>query len=152
MNKNSRGVLLGALCGALAGTVSLLFMPQGKKILKKVQDQTEEWTEKAKELASSTVEEVRVWRKPRKSPESRLFLWGSLLGGMLGAVSAVLTTPKAGKDVRKILYKTYHDATHLKDKIQANGNIMAKHRLPHPIRKAALPVERKKKNPTKLGQ
>lgn len=99
-NSNLKEILFSAAIGTIAGTIGALFLP------KNIKDQTVHLVEQASEMGSGLYDGIREWSKPPKPPTTN-FTNGAIVGLCIGVGSALLLTPKTGKDLRKNLSKTY---------------------------------------------
>lgn len=97
----AKGLLLGTALGSLLGSMGGSVPKSPKKI--------QEWADKAVEMGESVFDKVKNW-KHNGEEEHGNFTKGAVFGLLIGAGSALLLSPKTGKQIRKDLTKTYHEA------------------------------------------
>lgn len=112
LNRNMNGIVMGALLGTMLGSAAFLF-PKRQMLVNKMRAKSKEIAEKTKELGDSFYEELKHFgNSPKKSVASEDIVKGTLLGFLLGAGSALLLTPRSGKQLRKDLTETYQEMAH----------------------------------------
>lgn len=105
------GVVLGAMMGALLGSMGAVMAPKRKKLLSELKNQQKGWAEKAKNISENVYEELKKhWGHADEDIEVGHFVKGALMGMLVGASSALLFTPKTGKQVRNQLSQQYQNA------------------------------------------
>lgn len=126
---NPKDFLVGAAIGGVLGTVAaLLIAPKTGEHLRhdiydtccdvsdKIGKTKKSFTSKAECLsdkASCLVDDIKEWIHPNghEAPSSKEFIVGGIAGGILGAVAALLLTPKSGSDMRQNLADAYDDVS-----------------------------------------
>ena len=106
------GVVLGAVMGALLGSVGAAMAPKGKKMLADVKGHQKEWAEKAKNISENVYNEMKNhWGHEESEVDLSKFVTGAVVGMLVGASSALLLTPKTGKQMRSKISEHYQTAT-----------------------------------------
>lgn len=110
--------LVGAAIGGVLGTVTALLMApkSGEGLRQGIYDTYSDVTEKIgkkKKSFAKEVEDIKDWIYPNgtEAAPTKEFIVGGLAGGIIGAVAALLLTPKAGVDFRQDLADAYEDAS-----------------------------------------
>lgn len=104
VQKNIKGVVLGAIVGTMLGSLSAALMPKRQSMLA----QTKGFAEKAKSFSDNFYNGIRKLSGP-KQEEPSTFLKGAITGLLLGAGVAAFLTPKTGKQLRTNLSQKYQD-------------------------------------------
>lgn len=105
---NLKNVIAGIITGGVLGSVSAILIPRRQKIIEQMKNPA--WTEKARNIGAKVYDEVRHWADAEEDEEdTSIFVKGALLGLLLGAGSALLLTPKTGKQLRDNLFQEYQD-------------------------------------------
>lgn len=108
---NTPGVVLGAVMGALLGSMGAVMAPKRKQLIAEIKDQNKGWAEKAKALGEDVYEEVKKHLgHDEHNVEVSQYMKGALVGMLVGASSALLLTPKTGKQVRAQIKQKYQQA------------------------------------------
>ncbi|MBA3722364.1 MAG: YtxH domain-containing protein [Parachlamydiaceae bacterium] len=90
IKKNHNTIFAGvAIAAGIAGIIATIFLSKPKKI-------STHWASTAQDAASKMMASLR---KSQMENFNKKFLIGSIAGGLVGAVTALLFTPKAGKDL-----------------------------------------------------
>lgn len=111
MDTHNKEIIVGAVIGSLIGSLSSLFLPKHGEIYDVMKDQAESWVEKAKEAGEDVYDKVKHWGEPPPDTLLRDFASGAFLGVVIGATSALLLTPKTGKQLRKGVTQKYYDVS-----------------------------------------
>lgn len=81
----------------------------GKRIFENVEDQAEDYLDKAKNIYCTLTDWMHSNKKNNGYLNSKHdFIMGGLAGGILGATAALLLTPKSGEDLREDIEDAYH--------------------------------------------
>lgn len=100
-----KDLMLGALAGSMiASTFALL--GSRETLLKKLKNQSQDWADKARNVKENVLEGLT---ESRKSRLRKTFLFGTVLGFLMGSGSAAFLTPKTGRQLRKNVTQKYHD-------------------------------------------
>lgn len=109
ITKNMNGIVMGALLGTMLGSAAFLF-PKREMLISKMRAKTKELADKTKDFGDTFYEEFKNFGKGQKKElVSEDIVKGTLLGFLLGAGSALLLTPKSGRQLRKDLSATYQE-------------------------------------------
>lgn len=142
----TKGMLFGALAGSLIAS-AVSFLNSQPDLVKKLRRQSQDWTGKAKNIQENLWEDLQSLSESRRIQRRKTFLKGTFLGLLLGIGSAVLLTPKSGKQLRRELtqkYKGVSDKTHdIVEMINRNGYRKQLNQLTRAFRKRK-PAMRKK--------
>ncbi len=107
LQKSAKGIIISAMIGTIISSLSLILIPKRKKILAALKNRKTAWIEKAKNVSESVLNEFHPLTEKRGSRNMPRFIQGAFLGLILGAGSALLLTPKTGKQLRNNLTKKY---------------------------------------------
>jgi len=112
------GVVLGAMMGALLGSVGAVMAPKRKELLAEFKNQQKGWAEKAKNISENVYDELKKhWGHEETEVDMGHFVKGAVMGMLVGASSALLLTPKTGKQVRNQLKNQYQHAVDSTQKV-----------------------------------
>lgn len=142
--RNVKNVVAGALIGTLLGSVSAILIPKQRKIL--AQLNRPGWAKKARDIGGRVYDEVRHWSEHEKEVDASVFVKGALLGLLLGAGTALLLTPKTGKQLRNNLAQGYQDFADKTQELMEYVN----HESPIIKKKPARSFAKKKHAPSKV--
>jgi gas vesicle protein len=106
--RNIQGVVIGALLGTVIGSLSAVLAPKRQVLLKKIKNQARGWVENSKDRAKNIYENSET---SPKEVAAKNFIKGAVTGALAGAGSALLFTPKTGKQLRKELMQKYEQAS-----------------------------------------
>lgn len=109
LTKNMNGIVMGALLGTMLGSAAFLF-PKRQMLISKMRIKSKELAEKTKEIGDTFYDGFKnLGKNSKKGIASEDIVKGTLLGFLLGAGSALLLTPRTGKQLRKDLSETYQE-------------------------------------------
>lgn len=151
--KNVKGVVAGAVIGTVLGSISALLMPKRQKLLATLKNQKKDWVEKAKDISETLMDEAKFLSRDKKEDHSVHFINGTLIGLLLGAASALLLTPKTGKQLRNNLSKKYEDISEktqdLIEYINDNADLSALTKRPILTAKRSIATVKRAAHPKK---
>lgn len=105
-----KGMMFGALAGTLIASAFALIGSRGT-LIKKLRNQTQGLADKARYVKENVFDDMHDLTESRRSRTRKTFARGAILGLLIGAGSAVLLTPKTGKQLRKHLTDGYQGVT-----------------------------------------
>jgi gas vesicle protein len=108
-NKNSKEIVMGAVLGTVIGSLSAVLIPNQKKIISTLKNQSNGWAKRALDAGHNVLDEVKFFKENKRETHGPAFVKGVLTGLLLGAGSALLLAPKTGKQLRNNLSKQYQD-------------------------------------------
>jgi gas vesicle protein len=106
LQRNLRGIAIGAVVGTLLGTFASLLIPKRKKIMSVLKNNN--WIDKAKSVSESVLDEFHYSDKSKYQSISK-FVQGALTGLALGAGTALLITSKVGQQLQNRVTKKYSE-------------------------------------------
>jgi gas vesicle protein len=104
-----KGMAAGAAIGTFLGSLAVIFYPKRREIIKAVMDQTEDLRETAKNYAHTLLNNRKGFGY-RKMQNNTSQIAGGLLGLAVGVGTAMLLTPKTGRQLRSQISKAYNQA------------------------------------------
>lgn len=104
---------------------------KSKCVMNNVNQQTSDWTEKAKGLMAELAACVKCYKKEEvEEGHGKDFLIGALAGGVIGALAGLMLAPKPGDDLRDEILESYNDVSNktqeFADTVQKKGKTFAK--------------------------
>lgn len=112
-NNTTNDLLVGLAIGGVIGAVAaLLLAPKsGRELVNDISDQAKALTHYDEESCSSCSKESDIDEDESTMSAGDPLLWGSIAGTLLGAVTGLLLTPKAGRHFRSQLGEVYQDVS-----------------------------------------
>jgi gas vesicle protein len=143
--KKTKILLGGLLLGSLVGTLSAIFQPTRRKLMSQLSSQSKGWADKVRHASQTALHDINGWKNPPHEAGYQKFLSGALLGVLAGIGSALLFSPKSGKQFRNELPKKYHDFA---DKTQEIVHFINHDNQPQ-VLNHAKPMQTKKRSSVK---
>lgn len=141
IQKNFKGVILGAIVGTMIGSLSAVIVPKRQKIMEQMK--------KAKTFTDGFYNGMKNWSEPRQEMNTSAFMKGALSGLLLGAGVAAFVTPKTGKQLRNNLTRKYQDVAdktqELMQYVNEQGLHMDRQNISRPTAKRKAPRHAAKK-------
>lgn len=146
ITKNRGGMFMGALIGTMLGSAGALLYPKRQELVSMMKDKTKVLANKTKEFSEIYNGLMKANHRQPPMPTEHFFK-GTLLGLLCGAGSALLLSPKSGKQLRHDLTATYQN---MAGKTQKAIDYVNHHpKLKTAIKKAIVPATAKKKTPAR---
>lgn len=144
LKKNMKGLMFVAALGTMLGSLGSLLYPNNETMMSKMKRRAKGIAEQGESFFS----DVKNWSEPRNGSKPQNFLSGTLLGMILGAGSALLFTPKTGKQLRKDLNSKTQNMMHMVNtkniqlKRLINKNLPSRAKITHSKRRTVRSVSR----------
>lgn len=131
IQKNIKGLMMVAALGTVLGSISALLYPNREATLSKMRKKAQGFAERGENFFS----DLKSLGSEPKRNNTQNFYTGTILGVLLGASSAMLLTPKSGKQFRKNLTQTYQEVADKTQEMMQMMHFNNNHGPHHPMKR-----------------